>query len=89
MAVLAGPFLMVDDSWGQCVQLEVGHAVRTDDHATLLFIKLVDNGLQGCRTALQIITIKLYGKAAASSIVDGQVPTAADAEVVPLRNDMD
>ena len=53
MSVGVGPFLVVDDARRQRLQLEVGHAVRADNHGAAFPAELVDNGLEGRRTAVQ------------------------------------
>ena len=88
MSVGIGPFLVVDDARRQCLQLEVGHAVRADNHGAAFPAELVDNGLEGRRTAVQVIAVELYGKASAERVMYSQVPASADAQIVTFRNEM-
>ena len=46
-AVGLGPFAVVDEAGGQGLELEVAHAVRTDDHGGPLLIEGVHDALQG------------------------------------------
>ena len=42
-AVIVCPLSVVNESWGQCIQLEVTHAVGTDDHRSVLLVKGFDH----------------------------------------------
>ena len=88
MSVGIGPFLVVDDARRQCLQLEVGHAVRADDHGAAFPAELVDNGLESRRTAVQVVAVELHGKASAERVMHTQVPASADAQIVTFGNEM-
>ena len=45
--IVGCPLLMVDEAWRQGVQLEVAHAVRTDNHSGLLLAEGIHHLLQG------------------------------------------
>ena len=79
---------MVDDARRQCLQLEVGHAVRADNHGAAFPAELVDNGLEGRRTAVQVVAVELYGKASAERVMHTQVPASADAQIVTFGNEV-
>lgn len=87
-SVLVRPFPVVDDTRRKCVQTEISHAVCSDNHGTLLFVKLVDNGLQGSRTAVKVIAVKLNRKASAVRMMHTQVPASADSQIRSLGNKM-
>ena len=79
---------MVDQSWRQCFELEVAHAVASDNHSRSLTVEFVNNALQGLRRRIQVVAVKLYGKASASFVVDSYVPASANTEVGACRHDM-
>ena len=45
-AVSFCPFVVTDESGWQCFKLKVAHSIAADNHARLLFMKGIDNGLQ-------------------------------------------
>ena len=61
--------------------MEVAHAVSSDNHGGMLFAKCFYDGLQRLFGGVEVVAIELYGKAAASLVVEGCVPTSADAQV--------
>ena len=52
---------MVDQPRGECFEIKVDHAVRTDDHCRALLAKCFDNASERVRSTVQIIRIKLHG----------------------------
>ena len=77
-SVLVGPFVVVDESWRQRVEVEVAHAVRTDDHGRLLLFEGIDDTLQCVWSAVEVVAVELYGEASAPSVADSHVPASAD-----------
>ena len=86
--VLVCPLCVVYQSRRQGIQFEVTHTIRTDHHRRILLIECLDNLLQRLRRGIEIVRVELYCKASAAVIIDGLVPTAADAEIRPLWDDM-
>ena len=70
---------MVDDAWRQRVQFKVTHAVRTDDHRSILLIECFYYLLQCLWRGVEVVAVQLDGKSSAAVVIDGDIPTAADA----------
>ena len=87
--VLVGPLSVVDKSWWQGVQVEVAHAIRTDDHGCVLLVEGIYNLLQGFRRRVQVVAIQLHGKASATVVVYSLVPAATNTQIVTLGYDVD
>ena len=78
---------MVNQSRRQRVQFEVTHAIRTDNHGSLLLVESIDDGLQRFGRRIQVVRIQLNGKASALRTINRHIPATANAEVGALRND--
>ena len=72
----------------QCVQVEVAHPVTAYNHGRTLLVERINNGLQRIGRRIQVVAVKLYGKASAPLVVHGNVPTAANTKVGAPRNDV-
>ena len=83
-----GPFGMVDETWRQGVEVEIAHTVAADDHRRMLLVEFVHDGLQRIGRGIEVVAVELHGEAAAMAVVHSDVPASADAEVVPVGNDM-
>ena len=70
---------MVDESWGQCVQVEVTHPIRAHNHSGMLFMERIHDGLQRLRRRIEIVRVQLYGKATAIGTINRFVPASANA----------
>ena len=88
-SVLIRPLGMVDKSRGQGVQFEVTHAVGTYHHRGILLVEGIHHLLEGLGRGIEVVAVELYGEASTTVIMDGLVPTAADAEIRALGDDMD
>ena len=86
-SVFICPLLVIYDAWRKSAEVKITHAVSTDYHGATFFIELIDNHLKSGFTRIEIVGIELDGKTTATRILNGQIPTAADAEVVTLRDD--
>ena len=86
--VVIGPFVVADESWRQCVQLEVANAVTAHHHGGMLLIERLDDALERLWRRIEVVAVELHGKSSASFIVDGHVPASANAEVCALGNDV-
>ena len=80
---------MVDEAGRQSFELEVAHAVATNNHCRLLTMESINNLLQGARRRIKVVAIELNSKAAAEIRVESLVPASANAKVGALRNDVD
>ena len=81
---------MRNESWRQGVQFKIAHTVRADNHRSLLFVKGIDNGLQCLGRGIEVVRIKLNGKASTMLAIDGFVPASANTKVGALRgNDVE
>ena len=78
---------MGDEPWRQGIQFKVTHAVRADNHRSLLFVEGINNGLQRLGRGIEVIRIKLNGKATTVLAIDGFVPASANTKVCTLRRD--
>ena len=79
---------MVNHSRRQGIEFKITYSVRTNEHGTLLLIKTVDNALQCILIAIYIITVQLHCKTSATRVIDGQIPTAANAQIVARRHNV-
>ena len=86
--VLVCPLCVIYQSRRQGIQFEVTHTIRADHHRRILLIEGFHNLLQRLRRGIEIVRVELYRKASAAVIIDGLVPTAADAEIRALWDDM-
>ena len=55
--VVLGPFLMVDESRGQGVEVEVAHTVRADDHRRLLLVEGVHYLLKRLGRGIEVVAV--------------------------------
>ena len=86
--VLVGPLLMVYQSRGQRVQLEIAHPVGSDDHRCLLLVERVDDGLQRLGRRVEVVRVQLDGKASALLTIDSHIPASSDTQVTALGNEV-
>src|SRR5574344_1035802 len=80
--------MMGNQSGRQRVQIEVAHSVTAHNHRCLLLMEGSHDSLQCLGGRIKIITVQLYGKSAASLIIDGHVPASAYSQVLPVGHDM-
>ena len=79
---------MVDHPRRYRIHLEVGHKISTDHHGTFLHGKCLDYLCEGIRSAIYIITVKLYGIFSAFRMVDRHIPASAYTQIISVRNHM-
>ena len=87
-SVFFGPFLVVYQSRWQGVEVEVAHAVRADNHGSLLLVEGIYYLLECLWRRIEVVAVKLDGKLSAESAVDGFVPASAYSQVGSLRNNL-
>ena len=87
-SVFFGPFLVVYQSRRQGVEVEVAHAVRADNHGSLLLVEGIYYFLECLWRRIEVVAVKLDGKLSAESAVDGFVPASAYSQVGSLRNNL-
>ena len=87
-SVLVSPLVVIDESWGQGVQLEVAHAIRANHHRCILLIETLHNLLQRTRRRIEVVAIQLNGESSATIVVDGLVPASAYAQIGALGYDV-
>ena len=66
-------------------------AVKTvaDHHGGVFLIERVYDALQGMGRRVEVVGIKLHGKASAARVVNGQIPASADAQVIAVGDEVD
>lgn len=87
-SVVVGPLLVVDKTWRNGIETKIDKFVGADNHGMIATTKFVDNGLQDIVGRIEVVAIELDGIAPTMAIGYGQVPTATNAEVVRLWNDV-
>ena len=80
---------MINQTWRQGVQLKVAHPITAHHHCSILLIEGIYDLLQRFGRGIEVVRIQLYGKSSATVVIDGHIPTAANAKVAALRDDMD
>ena len=86
--ILVGPLPMVYQSGRKGIQLEIAHAIRAYHHRCILLMEGIDHLLEGARRRIKVVTVELHSKTSAMITIDGNIPTAANAQVSPFWNDM-
>ena len=87
-SVVVGPFRMVYQSWRQRVEVEVTHAVASDDHCCMLLVEFVYDSLQRVFRRIEVVAVELHGEFSASAVVHRHIPASTDAEVGTLWHDV-
>ena len=85
---MVGPLGMVYKSRRQCLELEVAHAVRSDNHSRPLLMEFVHDALQSLGRGIEVVAVELYGKTTAALVGRGKVPASSDAEIGTFGDDM-
>ena len=88
VAVLFGPFAVVDEPRWNLLQPGIHKGIRADHHTIVPLPELIDHLLEGVGAAVQIIRIELNGIAAARFTVNGLVPATPNAKISPMWDDV-
>jgi len=79
VAIFLCPFSMINKTRRDFFELFIHNSVRTNNHCVFSPPQHIHNFLQSFWGAVEIIGVKLHGKAAAEARFDGLIPATADA----------
>ena len=79
---------MIDQARRQGIQFKVAHTIRTHHHRSILLVEGIHDLLQRLRRGIEVVGIQLNRESSTSIVVNRHVPTAAYAQIMTFRNNM-